>query len=64
MVSSVALVYRADELMGVVGIDITLGKMIDQIINTQVEETDFAFLMSRNSFPECHPSGSHCQQTI
>ncbi|GAB4434496.1 MAG: hypothetical protein Kow0031_16240 [Anaerolineae bacterium] len=56
MVSSVAPVYRADDLMGVVGIDITLSKMIDQVVNVQVEETGFAFLMSQNgqaiAFPE------------
>lgn len=56
MVSSVAPVYRADELMGVVGIDITLGKMIDQVVNLHVEKTGFAFLMSQNgqaiAFPE------------
>lgn len=56
MVSSVAPVYRADELMGVVGIDITLQKMIDQVVNIQVEESGFAFLMSQNgqaiAFPD------------
>ncbi len=56
LVSSIAPVYRRDELMGVVGIDITLAKMIDQVINVQVEQTGFAFLMSGNgqaiAFPE------------
>ncbi len=56
MVSSVAPVYRGDELMGVVGIDITLGKMIDEIINVQIEQTGFAFLVSDEgqaiAFPE------------
>ncbi len=57
MVSNVAPAYRGqEELMGVVGIDITLKKMIDQIIDVQVEETGFAFMMSQNgqaiSFPE------------
>jgi two-component system sensor histidine kinase ChiS len=56
MVSSVAPVYRTDELMGVVGIDITLGKMIDQVINVQIEDSGFAFLMSGSgqaiAFPE------------
>ena len=56
MVSSIAPVYRADELMGVVGIDITLGKMIDEIINVQIEESGFAFLVSDEgqaiAFPE------------
>jgi signal transduction histidine kinase len=48
MVSSIAPVYRADKLMGVVGIDITLGRMIDQVINLQIEDSGFAFLMSQN----------------
>ncbi len=56
MVSSIAPVYRTNELMGVVGIDITLDKMTDQIINVQIEETGFAFLMSQSgqaiAFPE------------
>lgn len=56
MVSCVAPAYRANELMGVTGIDITLGKMVDQIINVQIEKTGFAFLMSQNgqaiAFPE------------
>lgn len=56
LVSSIAPVYRQDELMGVVGIDITLQKMIEKIINVQVEETGFAFLMSDSgqaiAFPE------------
>lgn len=56
MVSSIAPVYRGDELMGVVGIDITLGKMIDEVINVQIEETGFAFLLSDRgqamAFPE------------
>lgn len=56
MVSSVAPVYRGNELMGVTGIDITLGKMINQIINVQIQQTGFAFLMSRSgqaiAFPE------------
>ena len=56
MVSSIAPVYIGDELQGVVGIDITLGKMINEILNVQVEETGFAFLMSDSgqaiAFPE------------
>lgn len=56
MVSSIAPVYQGDDLRGVVGIDITLGKMVDDIINVQVEETGFAFLMSNSgqaiAFPE------------
>ncbi|MFN8455280.1 MAG: ATP-binding protein [Anaerolineae bacterium] len=56
MVSSIAPVYRDQELMGVAGIDITLGKMIDQIINVQIQQTGFAFLMSHSgqaiAFPE------------
>lgn len=56
MVSSIAPVYRNNELMAVTGIDITLGKMIDQIINVQIQQTGFAFLMSHSgqaiAFPE------------
>lgn len=56
MVSSIAPVYHDDTLMGVAGIDITLGKMIDDIINVQLEQTGFAFLMSSSgqaiAFPE------------
>ncbi|MBK7894159.1 MAG: response regulator [Anaerolineaceae bacterium] len=56
MVSCVAPVYVGDQLKGVVGIDITLGKMIDEILNVQVEQTGFAFLMSDQgqaiAFPE------------
>ncbi|MEW5956797.1 MAG: ATP-binding protein [Chloroflexota bacterium] len=56
MVSSIAPVYRENELMGVVGIDITLGKMIDEVIDVQVAQTGFAFLMSGSgqaiAFPE------------
>lgn len=56
MVSSIAPVYQEDELKGVVGIDITLGTIIDDIINVQIESTGFAFLMSENgqaiAFPE------------
>ena len=56
MVSSIAPVYRGDELMGVVGIDITLDKMIDEIINVQIEKSGFAFLLSDQgqaiAFPE------------
>ncbi|NJN92635.1 MAG: response regulator [Anaerolineales bacterium] len=61
MVSSIAPVYQTtpgqkDKLKGVAGIDITLGKMIDEIINVQVEKTGFAFLMSESgqaiAFPE------------
>lgn len=56
MVSCVAPVYVGDDLKGVVGIDITLGKMIDEILNVQVEDTGFAFLMSDSgqaiAFPE------------
>lgn len=57
MVSNVAPVYRGqDDLVGVVGIDITLDKIIDEVINVQVEKTGFAFLMSDTgqaiAFPE------------
>jgi len=56
MVSCVAPAYQADEVKGVVGIDITLGKMIDDVINVQIEESGFAFLMSNSgqaiAFPE------------
>lgn len=56
MVSNVAPVYQADVLKGVVGIDITLEKMVHEIIDIQVEETGFAFLMSGRgqaiAFPE------------
>lgn len=57
MVSNVAPVYRGqDDLVGVVGIDITLEKIIGEIINIQLEKTGFAFLMSGTgqaiAFPE------------
>ncbi|MCA9916630.1 MAG: response regulator [Anaerolineales bacterium] len=56
MVSCVAPVYVGDDLQGVVGIDITLGKMIGEILDVQVENTGFAFLLSDSgqaiAFPE------------
>ncbi len=56
MVSCVAPAYKDDEVKGVVGIDITLGKMIGDVINVQIEESGFAFLMSNSgqaiAFPE------------
>ncbi|HWQ66873.1 MAG TPA: ATP-binding protein [Methanospirillum sp.] len=56
MISSIAPVYAGDELKGVVGIDITLARMIDEILNVQIEKSGFAFLMSEKgdliAFPE------------
>jgi two-component system, sensor histidine kinase ChiS len=56
LVSSVAPVYRGQELRSVVGIDVTLEKMVNEVINIQIEETGFAFLMSGSgqaiAFPE------------
>jgi signal transduction histidine kinase/CheY-like chemotaxis protein len=56
MVSSIAPVYRADKVVAVTGIDITLDQIVKGILNLQVEQTGFAFLMSRTgqaiAFPE------------
>lgn len=56
MVSSIAPVYAGDTLKAVTGIDITLSRIIDSIINLQIEQTGFAFLMSDRgqaiAFPE------------
>lgn len=47
MVSSIAPVYRGtDELVAVTGIDITLEHIVKSILNLQIEQTGFAFLMS------------------
>jgi len=56
MVSSIAPVYRDNELVAVTGIDITLKRIVEGIIGLQVEQTGFAFLMSGRgqaiAFPE------------
>jgi len=56
MVSSIAPVYRGDDLVAVVGIDITLERIVKGILNLQVEQSGFAFLMSDGgqaiAFPE------------
>ncbi|WP_462321247.1 ATP-binding protein [Halochromatium sp.] len=56
MVSSIAPVYREDELVAVTGIDITLKRIVEGIVGLQVEQTGFAFLMSGSgqaiAFPE------------
>lgn len=56
MVSSIAPVYRDDQLMAVTGIDITLQRIVEGIVGLQVEQTGFAFLMSGSgqaiAFPE------------
>ena len=56
MVSSIAPVYRGDDLAAVVGIDITLERIVKGILNLQVEQSGFAFLMSDGgqaiAFPE------------
>ncbi len=49
MVSCVTPVYLEDKLKGVAGIDITLSKMTGEIINTQIRDTGFVFLMSHSS---------------
>jgi signal transduction histidine kinase/ActR/RegA family two-component response regulator len=47
MVSSIAPVYRAaDEHVAVIGIDITLERIVSGILNLQIEQTGFAFLLS------------------
>lgn len=56
MVSSIAPVYRDDALAAVVGIDITLERIVEGILSLQVEQTGFAFLLSDRgqaiAFPE------------
>jgi signal transduction histidine kinase len=56
MVSSIAPVYRQDELVAVVGIDITLERIVSGILGLQVEQSGFAFLLSEAgqaiAFPE------------
>lgn len=56
MVSSIAPVYRGDDLVAVTGIDITLDRIVKGILNLQVEQSGFAFLMSDRgqaiAFPE------------
>ncbi len=56
MVSSIAPVYRQDRLVAVTGIDMTLDRIIKGILNLQVEQSGFAFLISGNgqaiAFPE------------
>jgi two-component system, sensor histidine kinase ChiS len=46
MVSSIAPVYRGNDLVAVTGIDITLDRIVKGLLNLQVEQTGFAFLMS------------------
>lgn len=56
MVSSIAPVYQGEDLAAVVGIDITLERIVKGILNLQVEQSGFAFLMSDRgqaiAFPE------------
>mgnify|MGYP001805967313 CR=1 FL=1 len=56
MVSSIAPVYRSDKVVAVTGIDITLEQIVKGILNLQIEQSGFAFLMSRTgqaiAFPE------------
>ncbi|MBV5309525.1 ATP-binding protein [Chromatium okenii] len=56
MVSSIAPVYRDDKVVAVTGIDITLEQIVKGILNLQIEQSGFAFLMSRSgqaiAFPE------------
>lgn len=56
MVSSIAPVYQGDTLKAVVGIDITLERIVTGILNLQIEQSGFAFLMSDRgqaiAFPE------------
>ncbi len=56
MVSSIAPVYRGDDLVAVTGIDITLDRIVKGILNLKLEQTGFAFLMSERgqaiAFPE------------
>ena len=56
MISCIAPVYEDDELKGVVGIDVTLDALVTDILNYQIEETGFVFLMSNHcqalAFPE------------
>ncbi|MGC8877735.1 MAG: PAS domain S-box protein [Anaerolineae bacterium] len=49
MVSCVAPVYRGgQELVGVVGLDVTLNKLGEYVDNIRVQKTGFAFLMARS----------------
>ncbi|MBK1642182.1 histidine kinase [Chromatium okenii] len=56
MVSSIAPVYRKEKVVAVTGIDITLDQIVKGILNLQVEQSGFAFLISRTgqaiAFPE------------
>ncbi|MBB1073404.1 response regulator [Rhodoferax sp. 4810] len=56
MVSSIAPVYLKDKVVAVTGIDITLERIIKSILNLQIEDSGFAFLMSERgqaiAFPE------------
>lgn len=57
MVSNIAPVYRADDLVAVTGIDITLKHIVEGTVGLQVDETGFAFLISGSgqavTFREC-----------
>lgn len=49
MVSCIAPVYRGDwELVGVVGLDVTLNKLGEYVDHIRVQQTGFAFLMARS----------------
>jgi two-component system, sensor histidine kinase ChiS len=56
MVSSIAPVYKNEKMVAVTGIDITLDQIVKGILSLQVEQTGFAFLISRTgqaiAFPE------------
>lgn len=56
MISSISPVYTGDILKGVVGIDITLDRIISSILDVTVEQTGFAFMLSDQghliAFPE------------
>ncbi|OYU62524.1 MAG: ATPase [Bradyrhizobium sp. PARBB1] len=48
MVSSIAPVYGGDRLEGVVGIDVTIGTIVEQILNLKLEGDGYAVLIGRD----------------
>lgn len=48
MVSSIAPVYGPEKLEGVVGIDVTIGTIIDQVLNLKLEGDGYAVLIGRD----------------
>ena len=56
MVTCSAPVYRGEEFVGTVSIDVTLKKLVENVLNVKIEDTGFAFLMSSNgqaiAFPD------------